>query len=63
MSMLGCGVGFDVKGAGQLLIRKPKGEFQYKIPDTREGWVESLKFLLEAYFIGSSLPIFDCSLL
>jgi adenosylcobalamin-dependent ribonucleoside-triphosphate reductase len=63
MSMLGCGVGFDVKGAGQLLIRKPKGDFQYKIPDTREGWVESLKFLLEAYFIGSSLPIFDYSLL
>lgn len=63
MSMLGCGVGFDVKGAGQLTIRKPKGEFKYAIPDTREGWVESLKFLLEAYFIGSSKPIFDYSLL
>lgn len=63
MSMLGCGVGFDVKGENKLLIRKPKGEFKYIIPDTREGWVESLKFILEAYFIGSSLPIFDYSLL
>lgn len=63
MSMLGCGVGFDVKGENKLLVRKPKGEFNYIIPDTREGWVESLKFILEAYFIGSSLPIFDYSLL
>ena len=63
MSMLGCGVGFDVKGANLLTIRKPKGKFDFQIPDTREGWVESLKYLLEAYFIGSSLPLFDYSLI
>ena len=24
----------------------------YEIPDTREGWVESLRLLLESYFHG-----------
>lgn len=54
MSMLGVGVGFDVKGAGKLRIvnplPSPRNEmFTYQIPDTREGWVESLKILLESY--------------
>jgi adenosylcobalamin-dependent ribonucleoside-triphosphate reductase len=63
MSMIGCGVGFDAKGANKLMIRKPKGEYNVIIPDTREGWVESMKLILEAFLIGSSLPIFDYSLL
>lgn len=61
MSMVGVGVGFDVAGAQQLIVHKPqKTEDLYIIPDTREGWVESLKRLLCSYFTyhfsGQSAP-------
>lgn len=59
MSMLGVGVGFDTKGKDKLIVKEPKGTFDFTIPDTREGWVESLKLLLNAYFKGMSAPIFD----
>ncbi|MFX1410550.1 MAG: fused protease/ribonucleoside-triphosphate reductase [Promethearchaeota archaeon] len=62
--MLGVGVGFDTKGAGKITIKKPKeGNFEFQIPDSREGWVESLKLMLEAYFLGKQVPIFDFSLI
>lgn len=50
-SMLGVGVGFDDKGADKdFVIHKPNGEeITYTIPDTREGWVESLTVLLNSY--------------
>ena len=55
-SMLGIGVGFDTKGAGAFTIHQPKTDFLvthcYEIPDTREGWVESVKLLLESYFVA-----------
>ena len=63
MSMLGVGVGFDTKGEGKLTIKEPKGMFNYTIPDTREGWVESLKLLLDAYLKGLALPTFDYSVI
>jgi hypothetical protein len=50
--MLGVGVGFNDKGKGKLKLTSPVGEKTYVIPDTREGWVESLKLLLEQYFIA-----------
>lgn len=51
MSMLGVGVGFDVKGAGKIKIEKPISHTDvYIIPDTREGWVTSVKLLLQSYF-------------
>lgn len=54
MSMLGIGVGFDVKGAGKLEIHKPTQEVvDYVIPDSREGWVESYGVLLESYFFSN----------
>ncbi|TFF99341.1 MAG: ribonucleoside-triphosphate reductase, adenosylcobalamin-dependent [Promethearchaeota archaeon] len=60
--MLGVGVGFDTKGAGKILIQKPqKGQFKFIIPDSREGWVEALKLMLEAYFIGQQVPEYDFS--
>ncbi len=63
-SMLGVGVGFDVKGASKLRILSPnKSITKFKIPDTREGWVESLKMALNAFFKGDSFPEFDYSLL
>ncbi|MBS3092876.1 fused protease/ribonucleoside-triphosphate reductase [Candidatus Pacearchaeota archaeon] len=54
-SMVGVGVGFDTKGAGQIIIRSPDRERQkeiYRIPDTREGWVKSVGILLRSYFLG-----------
>jgi len=49
-SMLGVGVGFDDKGADKdFIIHEPKDSANYSIPDTREGWVESLSLLLNSY--------------
>src|SRR6056300_1962177 len=56
-SMLGVGVGFDCKGAGEIIVKgvdKTRDESTFEIPDTREGWVESLKVLLESYFHGTA---------
>jgi len=64
MSMLGVGVGFDTEGAGKLLIQGPnkKREIQtFTIPDSREGWVESLKLLLESHFQGTAPVDFNFS--
>ena len=63
-SMLGVGVGFDTKGAGEIVVKgiqKDRDEQVYEIPDTREGWVESLKLLLESYFHGQAPMKFDYS--
>lgn len=64
MSMLGVGVGFDVKGAGKVTIKGPntgrKTEL-FEIPDSREGWVDSLKLLLESYFHATAPVDFDYS--
>ncbi len=58
--MLGVGVGFDTKGAGKIKIKRPKEDvYEYTIPDSREGWVESLSILLDAYFLGKKKPVFD----
>ena len=61
-SMLGVGVGFDTKGAGEIVVKgvdSSRDEQIYEIPDTREGWVESLKLLLESYFHGQAPMEFD----
>jgi ribonucleoside-triphosphate reductase (thioredoxin) len=71
MSMVGVGVGFDVEGAGKIEINNPvQSEYEiFIIPDTREGWVESLEKLLFSYFAANfgftrSAPIsFDYSLI
>ena len=63
-SMLGVGVGFDTKGAGEIVVKgidKKKNEQVFQIPDTREGWVESMKLLLESYFHGQGKVKFDYS--
>jgi len=50
MSMLGVGVGFDTKGAGKLKIKSPADKIlAHLIDDSREGWTESLKILIESY--------------
>ena len=49
-SMLGVGVGFDVLGSGKRFIYKPNDEsWTFVVPDSREGWVEALRHLLESY--------------
>jgi len=65
-SMLGVGVGFDNKGAGQNIIQNPDnsvGKLKYQIPDTREGWVKSVGLLLRTYFLGNPDVEFDYSLI
>ncbi len=63
-SMLGVGVGFDTKGAGTMILKGPaenrKAE-TFVIPDTREGWVDSLRLLLDCYAYGTAPIIFDYS--
>jgi len=61
MSMLGVGIGFDTVGEGNFIVEKRDSEQElYIIEDTREGWVESLRVLLESYNCGFN-PMFDYS--
>jgi ribonucleoside-triphosphate reductase len=60
MLMLGVGIGFDTKGVG-CVIKAPKHtEAIHVIPDTREGWIESVEVVLAA-FEGRQLPKFNYS--
>lgn len=64
LSMLGVGVGSDTRGVGKITFRGPCLEVErqvYTIPDSREGWIQATKIVLEAYAYGSTLPIFDYS--
>lgn len=62
MSMLGVGVGFDLKGADSITLQQPIKGGTFIIPDTREGWVESVKAVLMAFFAkNTSLPTMDYS--
>ncbi len=64
--MHGTGVGFDTEFQGPVWHpNKKKKTLLYIIPDTREGWVESLGHLIRAYVpengkVGK-FPIFDYS--
>lgn len=63
-SMLGIGVGFDTRGKGSITIvnpTEPSGDV-YVIPDSREGWVESMRLLLDSYFLPNHSRVeFDYS--
>ena len=63
MSMLGVGVGFDTKGAGKLEIHQPNSDIKtFIVPDSREGWFESVSILLESYFFANRNTVeFDYS--
>lgn len=47
--MQGTGVGFNTSFKGEVSIPGKEGKKKYIVPDTREGWAESVKVLLEAY--------------
>ena len=50
MSMLGVGVGFDTRGAGKVSVVKPHdATTECIIDDSREGWVDSLRVLIESF--------------
>lgn len=65
-SMLGVGVGFDVKGEGSFIIKginTKKPVTKFIISDDREGWVESVGLLLDHVFSGRGPLEFDYSLI
>jgi len=56
--MLGVGVGFDVRGAGKITIKEPKYTNRiFMIPDSRRGWIDAVKFIIDGFFNGSEIPI------
>lgn len=59
--MCGVGVGFTTQNA-RIRQRHPRGaELSYTVPDTKEGWAESVKRLLQAYERGGRPLVFDYS--
>jgi len=57
VSMLGVGVGFDTKGAGKLIIQNPvQGNDVHVVEDSREGWVDLLGRVLDAFVGKATLP-------
>ena len=64
--MLGIGVGFDTVGQEKNFMIYPPTEPSniYEIPDTREGWVESVRLLLNSFLRqNQSIQDFDYSLI
>ena len=58
MCMLGVGVGFDTKGAGKFCVKQPlNDENEVAIEDSRNGWVNSVKQLIESYFLENKLTV------
>ena len=47
--MCGAGVGFGPERNNQLQAYQPKNSYIYSIPDSREGWCESVKLLISSY--------------
>ena len=63
-SMLGVGVGFDDKGADKdFTIYGPQPDTApILVPDTREGWVESVSLVINSYLKpDQKSPVFDYS--
>jgi len=57
--MIGCGVGVGFEPIlTNLELHTPLNKRVYYISDDREGWIDSIRTLLNAYFEGSYLPSF-----
>jgi len=66
-SMLGVGMGSDYRGQNTLTIRgpdtsHPDGPEVFVVPDSREGWVQSVERLLNSFFFHERELTFDYSL-
>ena len=60
--MCGVGVGFTTNHARLGKFKKPKAAVMlYQIPDTKEGWAESVKRLIQSYEKGGKTVEFDYS--
>jgi len=57
-SMLGVGVSGDTRGAGKLVIKKPKQDNEvYVVEDTREGWVKLIRRIINSYAGKDALSV------
>ena len=66
LSMLGVGLGFDTLGAENLIIQQPvvlQNNPLFVVPDSREGWVQAMAYVVNAFFKGEVYPDFDFSLI
>lgn len=61
----GTGFGFSVQRHHVAKLPEVKGPLKrtrrYVVGDSIEGWADSIKVLVEAYFFGKSMPVFDFS--
>lgn len=59
MSMMGVGVGFDTEGAfgKEVFLKQPRVSKEvHVIPDSREGWVDAFRRVLDAFSGADTLP-------
>ena len=63
MLMCGIGVGFVPERSDDLYAYEPIGSYVHVIPDTREGWCESVQAQVESYLKGSPKPEFNYTLI
>ncbi|MFT7824776.1 MAG: fused protease/ribonucleoside-triphosphate reductase [Sulfurimonas sp.] len=62
MLMCGVGVGFNTAWKGENVLIPDKTEAStYIIPDSREGWVSSVRLVIESYTKGKEWVAFDYS--
>jgi ribonucleoside-diphosphate reductase alpha chain len=59
--MCGVGVGFNTAWDGNALKPDKSAPVTFVIPDSREGWVESVRLLIESYTKGGDWYLFDYS--
>lgn len=56
-SMLGVGMGFDLRGAGLVTIVTPATSLDvHVVADSREGWIECVRIVLDAFSGKGALP-------
>lgn len=56
-SMLGVGMGFDLRGAGTVTLSAPATSLDaHVVADTREGWIECVRIVLDAFVGKGPLP-------
>lgn len=56
-SMLGVGMGFDLRGAGAVTLSAPATSLDaHVVADTREGWIECVRIVLDAFVGKGPLP-------
>lgn len=57
MLMMGTGVGFDARGAGTVTITPPTSKGVHVVEDSREGWAQAIRRVLDAHTGKATLPV------